>query len=84
LRAGEGFLAPGSKGRSLDAFASGQGFDSPGAEGVRWANPESTQTGFEGSFVKEGKAFAIQSWLRLPAGATLRATAGAKGCRRLG
>ena len=34
-----------------------------------------------GSFEEHGERFAEQSWLRLPARATLRATAGADGCR---
>jgi ChrR Cupin-like domain len=35
----------------------------------------------EGSFEESGEAFTAWSWLRLPAGAALRATAGADGCR---
>ena len=35
----------------------------------------------EGSFTEAGEAFALQSWLRLPAGASLHATAGSDGCR---
>lgn len=35
----------------------------------------------EGSFGEGGETFEAQSWLRLPAGATLRARAGADGCR---
>jgi len=35
----------------------------------------------EGSFVEGGENFVAQSWLRLPAKATLRAKAGAQGCR---
>ncbi|MBA4096231.1 MAG: cupin [Rhodospirillum sp.] len=34
-----------------------------------------------GSFKERGESFAEQSWLRLPAKATLRAKAGADGCR---
>ncbi len=34
-----------------------------------------------GSFEERGEPFAEQSWLRLPAKATLRAKAGADGCR---
>jgi ChrR-like protein with cupin domain len=34
----------------------------------------------EGGFSEEGDAFERQSWLRLPSGATLRATVGATGC----
>src|SRR5690606_38070658 len=33
-----------------------------------------------GSFVESGETFEPQSWLRLPPGSTLRATAGAQGC----
>lgn len=35
----------------------------------------------EGSFEESGEVFEPQSWLRLPAGATLRAKAGAGGCK---
>jgi hypothetical protein len=35
----------------------------------------------EGSFTESGETFVPQSWLRLPAGAPLRATAGPDGCR---
>ncbi len=35
----------------------------------------------EGSFSEGGEAFTYQSWLRLPAGGTLKARAGAEGCR---
>lgn len=35
----------------------------------------------DGEFSEGGDSFAAQSWLRLPAGAELRATAGANGCR---
>lgn len=35
----------------------------------------------DGSLREGGESFAPQSWLRLPAGATLRARAGASGCR---
>ena len=35
----------------------------------------------DGEFSEGGELFEPQSWLRLPAGATLRATAGASGCR---
>lgn len=35
----------------------------------------------EGGFDEEGEAFGTHSWLRLPAGSTLRARAGAEGCR---
>ncbi len=35
----------------------------------------------EGSFAEGGEAFTPQSWLRLPAGAVLRAVAGPLGCR---
>ena len=35
----------------------------------------------DGEFSECGEIFEPQSWLRLPAGATLRATAGASGCR---
>jgi hypothetical protein len=35
----------------------------------------------EGAFSEGGELFAPQSWLRLPAGATLTARAGATGCR---
>lgn len=35
----------------------------------------------EGSLAEGGEAFSAQSWLRLPAGAVLRAVAGAAGCR---
>ena len=34
-----------------------------------------------GGFAEGGESFRPQSWLRLPAGARLRATAGASGCR---
>jgi quercetin dioxygenase-like cupin family protein len=35
----------------------------------------------EGSFIEEGEEFSPHSWLRLPSGATLQATAGRQGCR---
>lgn len=35
----------------------------------------------DGSFVENGETFEPQSWLRLPCGASLKATAGSKGCR---
>ena len=35
----------------------------------------------DGSFVEGGEEFTRLSWLRLPAGATLRATAGRDGCK---
>jgi hypothetical protein len=35
----------------------------------------------DGSFVEGGEEFSTHSWLRLPAGATLRAAAGPQGCR---
>jgi quercetin dioxygenase-like cupin family protein len=35
----------------------------------------------EGSFEEGGERFERESWLRLPAGAALRAVAGARGCR---
>jgi anti-sigma factor ChrR (cupin superfamily) len=35
----------------------------------------------DGSFQHHGETFEAQSWLRLPVGATLTATAGAAGCR---
>lgn len=35
----------------------------------------------DGSFVEGGEEFGRQSWLRLPAGAALRAVAGPQGCR---
>lgn len=35
----------------------------------------------DGSFVESGEAFAPQSWLRLPAGASVQAKAGADGCK---
>lgn len=35
----------------------------------------------EGSFSEGGESFTYQSWLRLPAGSTLRAKTGADGCR---
>jgi hypothetical protein len=35
----------------------------------------------DGSFTEGGEVFETQSWLRLPAGATLRAVAGPQGCR---
>jgi anti-sigma factor ChrR (cupin superfamily) len=35
----------------------------------------------EGGFEENGESFRPQSWLRLPPGAVLRATAGANGCR---
>jgi len=35
----------------------------------------------DGSFIEGGEEFARLSWLRLPAGATLRATAGSGGCK---
>jgi hypothetical protein len=35
----------------------------------------------DGSFIEDGEEFARLSWLRLPAGSTLRATAGQGGCR---
>ena len=35
----------------------------------------------DGEFSEGGDSFAAQSWLRLPAGAALRARAGASGCR---
>jgi anti-sigma factor ChrR (cupin superfamily) len=34
----------------------------------------------EGGFTEAGEAFEAESWLRLPAGATLQATAGPQGC----
>jgi quercetin dioxygenase-like cupin family protein len=35
----------------------------------------------DGGFTEAGEAFQVQSWLRLPSGATLNATAGSHGCR---
>ena len=35
----------------------------------------------DGNFTESGEDFAVHSWLRLPAGATLRAQAGAHGCK---
>lgn len=35
----------------------------------------------DGSFIEEGETFAMQSWLRLPVGTTLKAVAGPGGCR---
>jgi len=35
----------------------------------------------DGGFTEGGESFVVQSWLRLPAGATLRAVAGPEGCR---
>lgn len=35
----------------------------------------------DGGFTEAGEVFEAQSWLRLPAGATLRAMAGPQGCR---
>ena len=35
----------------------------------------------DGSFVENGETFEPQSWLRLPCGASLNATAGSKGCK---
>ncbi len=35
----------------------------------------------EGGFVENGETFEPQSWLRLPCGASLKATAGSKGCK---
>jgi len=35
----------------------------------------------EGSFIEDGETFSGQSWLRLPAGSTLKARAGAQGCK---
>ena len=35
----------------------------------------------EGSFIEGGEEFSRLSWLRLPAGATLQATAGPAGCK---
>ena len=35
----------------------------------------------DGGFVESGEAFEPQSWLRLPAGSILQATAGLQGCR---
>ena len=35
----------------------------------------------DGGFEEAGEAFELQSWLRLPPGSTLRATAGPRGCR---
>ena len=35
----------------------------------------------DGSFMEGDEAFTVQSWLRLPAGATLQAVAGNEGCR---
>jgi hypothetical protein len=35
----------------------------------------------DGGFIEAGETLAPQSWLRLPAGATLRAKVGASGCR---
>lgn len=35
----------------------------------------------DGGFTEGGDAFEVQSWLRLPAGATLQAVAGRQGCR---
>lgn len=37
----------------------------------------------DGSFTEHGESFSHQSWLRLPIGATLHATAGKEGCRVL-
>jgi hypothetical protein len=34
-----------------------------------------------GGFSEDGETFAVQSWLRLPVGARLRARAGSQGCR---
>jgi anti-sigma factor ChrR (cupin superfamily) len=35
----------------------------------------------DGGFTEGGEAFEVQSWLRLPVGATLRAVTGSQGCR---
>jgi hypothetical protein len=35
----------------------------------------------DGSFIESGEEFTRLSWLRLPAGATLQATAGRNGCK---
>ena len=35
----------------------------------------------DGNFTESDEDFTVQSWLRLPAGATLRAKAGAQGCK---
>ena len=35
----------------------------------------------DGSFVESGESFEPESWLRLPCGASLSATAGSKGCK---
>jgi hypothetical protein len=37
--------------------------------------------GLEGDFTDEVDRFTRESWLRLPPGSTLRAKAGAKGCK---
>lgn len=45
LRASRRFSVPGRKGRSLDARASGQGPDAPGAEKRRWTDPSALSNG---------------------------------------
>ncbi|WP_234729647.1 cupin domain-containing protein [Acidocella facilis] len=53
----------------------------PGAE-IELAAPGGIELlVIDGAFTENGEAFEPQSWLRLPAGATLRAVAGPVGCR---
>ncbi|MEB0137291.1 cupin domain-containing protein [Actimicrobium sp. CCC2.4] len=48
---------------------------------IRQSYPEGVEVlVLEGSFAESGEAFAVQSWLRLPAPASLQAQAGAQGC----
>jgi len=52
----------------------------PGAE-IALAIPDGGEIlALDGAFAEDGEAFAAQSWLRLPCGSALRATAGPEGC----
>ena len=53
----------------------------PGAPVIRLAPGGIELLVLDGGFVESEEAFTAQSWLRLPAGATLQAVAGAEGCR---
>jgi hypothetical protein len=58
----------------LERWASGAAIAVPAPGGVELLV-------LEGSFEEGGERFERESWLRLPAGATLRAVAGARGCQ---
>lgn len=58
----------------LERWAPGTAVELPGPGGIELLV-------LDGGFAEGGEAFEPQSWLRLPAGATLRATAGPRGCR---